>query len=170
MKKLLVPLLIGISVLYAKNKQESLPSILVEKKIINQTDGEAWNYITNYGCLGGEANAGLYGLSWPGGAAVNNYYLWLSYFTVGCKEGGTPYVTMHNYPDGEWGIGPILYEGPKYSPHDIVVVWHDSLTNTRNGAGRHTGLVFIVRAMQWPHEPYNDFIIYWMQVVWNKDQ
>ncbi len=77
---------------------------------------------------------------------------------------------MHNYPDGEWGIGPILYEGPKYSPHDIVVVWHDSLTNTRNGAGRHTGLVFIVRAMQWPHEPYNDFIIYWMQVVWNKDQ
>ncbi|MEO0263264.1 MAG: hypothetical protein ABIM62_06025, partial [candidate division WOR-3 bacterium] len=111
MKKLLVPLLIGISVLYARNKQESLPNILAEKKIINQTDGEAWNYITNYGCLGGEANAGLYGLSWPGGAAVNNYYLWLSYFTVGCKEGGTPYVTMHNYPDGEWGIGPILYEG-----------------------------------------------------------
>lgn len=170
MKKIGILIILAVSLIYAKNKNNVVLVPPPQKVIINQTDGEVWNYITNYGSLGGEANAGLYGLSWPGGATVNNYYLWLSYFTVGCKEGGTPYVTKHDYPDGEWGIGKVLFEGPKYSPHDIVVVWHDSLTNTRNGAGRRTGLVFIVRAMQWPHEPYNDFIIYWMKVVWNKDQ
>ncbi len=173
MKKNLVYILgivVCLTFLYAKNQNETGFQILRDKVIINQTDGEAWNYITNYGCLGGEAGNGLLGLTWPGGAAENNFYLWLSYFTVGCKEGGEAYVSMHNYPDGEWWEGPVLYEGPGYSPHDIVVVWPDSLTNTKNAAGRHTGLVWIVRAMQWPHEPYNDFVIYWMKVVWNKDQ
>jgi hypothetical protein len=173
MKKILVYMLamvVCLPFLYAKSQNDPGSQILREKVIINQTDGEVWNYMTNYGCLGGEGNSGLYGLSWPGGATVNNFYLWLSYFVTGCKEGGTPYVTYHNYPDGEWWEGPVLYEGPGYSPHDIVAVWPDSSTNTKNAAGRHTGITWIVRAMQWPHEPYNDFIIYWMKMVWNKDQ
>lgn len=170
MKRMFVVFMLCIIGVYAKTNNPPSSVIFWGPTRINQTDGEVWNYTTNYGCYGGEANNGYYGLTWPGGTAVNNYYLWLSYFLLGCKEGGQPYVTQHDYTSPEWGPGAIIYEGPGYSPHDIVTAWHDSLTNPRNGQGRHTGVVVISRAMQWPHEPYNDFILYWMKIVWNKDQ
>lgn len=171
MKKFVFIFISGMMVfLHARNKV--IPPVVLQSgdTMILQTDGEVWNWISNFGALGGELGRGLYGLTWPGGAAKNNYYLWNSYFTVGCKENGVVYITHHNYPRGEWGSGKLLYEGPGYSPHDIVISWHDSLENSYQADGFHTGLVWIVRAMQWPHDPYNDFIIYWMKVVWNKDQ
>lgn len=138
--------------------------------IILQDTAEVWNCISNYGCLGGEIGSGFYGLTWPGGIAINNYYLWNSYFLIGVRENDTPYVTAHNYPRGEWGSGQVIYHGPGVSEEDVIISWHDSLTNPYNASGRHLGVEVLVNSYAWSYEPWNDFIVYEILVIWNKDQ
>ncbi len=140
---------------------------------VNQTLGGVWNYVSNFGSFGGEFGSGLWGLSWPGGAAVNNYYLWGSYFTVGYKVNGIPYVTNHNYPMGEWYPCEDFQTttGPGKSPFDVVTCFQDYKDfNPNNSGGRHTGIKVIVRAMQWPNYPFNDFIAYEIYITYNSSQ
>uniref|UniRef100_A0A7V4ABL1 T9SS type A sorting domain-containing protein n=1 Tax=candidate division WOR-3 bacterium TaxID=2052148 RepID=A0A7V4ABL1_UNCW3 len=132
------------------------------------TIGEVWNCYTT-GCLGGEWSAGSYGLTWPGGIPINNYYLWGSYFAIGVKENNFPYVTAWDYPLGEWAPCSLIYHGPGISEDDIIMTWHDLITNPRNAAGRRTGLRVIMKALAWSHEPWNDFIGYEIYLIWKKD-
>ncbi len=145
--------------------------IMSERAIYNQTIPEAWNWMSNYGFMGGEAAGGLWGFSWPGGAAVNNYYLWLAYFLVGAKEGGQYYVTQADYTANEWS--PFIpfndYVGPGKSVVDVVVCFNDAKSNLNNAPGRHLGVKVIWRALTWPNEPYNDFIAYELYIIFNKD-
>jgi len=144
--------------------------IIGQAIIIPQKKAEVWNCITNYGCLGGEGSVEHYGLSWPGSNSFNNYYLWNSYFAIGVKENNSYYVTRHDYPGGEWGYGKLIYQGPGVSEEDIIISWHDSLTNTHNAVGRHLGITVICKSYTWSYEPWNDFIAYEFFVIWNKDQ
>jgi len=139
---------------------------------------EVWNYIGNYGSLGGDysgyaASGVRFGLSWPGGAEVNNYYLWAGYFTVGAKEGGRPYTTYTTFPptQGYWSptSGFQEYIGPGKSVLDVVVSWDDHKTNPRNSPGQHLGIQVIIRTLSWPNEPYNDFIAHEIYIIFRKD-
>ncbi len=143
----------------------------------NKTDypitiGEVWNYIGNYGNFGGEFNQGNFGYTWPGGGAVNNYYLWGSYYWVGAKVGDEYYVTHHDYVNYEWGPSedPPVQKGPGKSAYDVLVAFDDFKDNPYNGSGRHLGVKTIVRALAWPHEPFNDFIAHEIYVTYQKDQ
>ncbi len=174
-KKLLLLLFVGI--LSARSRANVTPPAnpgidRPRDQIINQTVGEAWNWINNFGNLGGEFNQALYGLSWPGGAAVNNYYLWGSYFTIGAVIEGTPYVTYGNYPVGDWtgSDNPPIYVGPGKSPMDVVVAYDDFKDNPRHGSGSHLGVKVIIRSMQWPHEPFNDFVAYEIYITYDASQ
>lgn len=176
MKKIILMLLLVFGVIYArdKNPYADVPSVKgrPQDKMINQTVGQVWNYMTNFGLLGGEFNGGYYGLSWPGGAAVNNYYLWGSYFTIGAKVEGTPYVSYHNYPMGNWSPSedPPIYVGPGKSPLDIVMAFDDFKDNPRQSPGSHLGTKVIIRSMQWPHAPYNNFVAYEFYITYDASQ
>ncbi len=176
MNKKLYLLMFIVPYLFAFNKladKNSRIQILKksERAIYNQTIPEAWNWMSNYGFMGGEASGGLWGLSWPGGAAVNNYYLWLSYFLVGAKVNGQYYVTQADYTDNEWN--PVVsfkdYIGPGKSVVDIVLGFNDTKSNPQNSAGRHLGIKVFWRVLTWPNEPYNDFIAYELYITFNKD-
>ena len=129
----------------------------------NMTTAEVWNAMSNTGGLGGEMGNGYYGYTWPGGAPVNNYYLWNSYFWVGAKVNGEVYVTAHDYPVGEWrpsdGPSPI-FQGTGKAVYDVIVAWDDYNDNPGNAPGKHLGVKVIIRTMQWPHDPFNKIIPY----------
>ena len=132
---------------------------------------EVWSYSTNYGCIGGEAGSQLDGYSWPGGASVNNYYLWLSYFWVGVQFNGDYFVTWHDYVNPEWGPSEdfVSVTGPGKSAYDVLTAFDDfASSNTYNSSGRHLGLKVIMRALSWPHEPFNDFIGHEFYIIYNK--
>ena len=156
---------------FGEGKSASPRIMQVEDQIYTITIGEVWNYISNFGSLGGEYADGLLGYSWPGGAAVNNYYLWGSYFTLGAKVGGNYYVTHHNYPRGEWNpsADPPAFTGPGKSAYDVVVAMDDFVSNRYNNPGRHLGVKVIFRTLAWPHEPYNDFIAHEIYITYEKD-
>ncbi len=167
--------------LYARNKNvlynkggDNLLTKTSEDLTFQILTPEVWNYMSNYGSLGGEFGAGLYGYSWPGGAAVNNYYLWGSYFVVGAKVGGRYYTTYTQYPptNGMWEPNPdfIEYSGPGKSVFDVLVSWDDFKSNPRNSSGRHLGVKVIIRTLSWPHEPYNDFIAHEIYIIYDKTQ
>lgn len=137
---------------------------------IIQNTAEVWNWINTNGRLGGEFSMSMPGLSWPGSETLNNHYLYAAYFLFGAKENGVAYVRNYQYNYSEWGEGKLLYEGPGISDHDIIVSWHDSLTNTNVPSGEHTGIVVICNSYEWASEPWNDFIAYEFKIVWNKDQ
>ncbi len=146
------------------------PLIIKESQIINQDTAEVANWISNYGFLGGEAAADRYGLSWPKSSTFNNFYLWLSYFSIGVRENDSFYVTKSDFVANEWGTGKVIYHAPGVSEEDIIVSWHDSTTNPRNAPGRHLGVTVIIKSYTWSYEPWNDFIAYEIFVTWNKNQ
>jgi len=142
--------------------------------LINQEIPEAYNYITNYGLLGGERCLWRWGMSWPG-AVFNNWYAEEVEFAVGTKINGIPYVTTnyfnwHPYFKREWNAGEIIYHGPGVSEEDIVLEWNDYISNPYNLPGRHTGIKVICRTYTWSYEPWNDFIPYEFFVIWNKSE
>lgn len=138
--------------------------------IQNQNIGEVWNWISNDGRLGGHLSMNLQGLSWPGNDTINNYYLYRASFIVGAKDNGIICVRNSYLTENEWGYGLVYYEGPGVSDWDIIITWHDSLTNTRVPPGKHTGIAVICKSYTWSYEPWNDFIFYEFHLVWNKDQ
>ncbi len=153
-------LLLGVGLYAANSVQVPPPSPkAVDDQNFNITVGEAWNYVSNYGSLGGDFNNGSYGYDWPGGGP-HNYYLWGSYFTIGVKVGDNYYVTAHNYPRGEWqpSTDPPTFVGPRNSAWDVITAMDDFKNNPYNSPGRHTGIKVIIHTLAWPHEPYNDFI------------
>ncbi|MEN3046717.1 MAG: T9SS type A sorting domain-containing protein [Candidatus Hydrothermales bacterium] len=174
MKRLLLVALLGFNV-YAFHKlapqRKEFTIFKGPRAIYNQTIPEAWNWMSNFGFLGGEAAANLWGFTWPGGAAVNNYYLWLAYFLVGAKVRGEYYVTQADYTANEWNpqINFKDYLGPGKSVFDIVVVFNDAKSNPRNSPGRHLGVKVLWRVLTWPNDPYNDFIAYEMYITFDKD-
>lgn len=135
-----------------------------------QNTGEVWNWIGVDGNIGGEYSMNMPGLSWPGSDTLNNYYLHLASFILGTKENGIAYVRNWDYLSNEWGEGILIYHGPGVSEEDIIVSWHDSLTNPNVPSGEHTGIVVICRSYTWSYEPWNNFIAYEFLVTWNKDQ
>ena len=140
---------------------------------VNMTIGRMWNHVNNYGGWGGECGSGMLGYTWPGGAAVNNYYLWNSYFWVGASVNGQAYVTAHDYPIGNWSpsvVDSVIYAGPGKSPFDVVVYYDDYKDNPRNPASRHLGLQVVVRAMMWPHAPYYDLVAYEVYITYDSSQ
>jgi len=144
--------------------------ILQIAQIVPQTKAEVWNWISTWGELGGRYIGDLPGLRWPGPHPINNDYLYRASFVIGVKENGEAYVTRNDYPSGEWGDGQVIYHGPGTSEEDIIVSWHDSLTNIHNGSGRHLGITVICKSYTWSYEPWNDFIAYEFFVIWNKNQ
>jgi hypothetical protein len=176
MIKRLTPLLIVFTLAHGKpfGKGTFRTHVLFppDDQIFPITVGEAWNYISNFGSLGGEFGQALIGYSWPGGAVVNNYYLWGSYFAVGAKVGGDYYVTHHDYPRGEWDPSedPPVFTGPGKSAYDVLVAMDDFADNPWNNPGRHLGIKVIIRAMAWPHEPYNDFIAHEIYITYDQSQ
>lgn len=157
-------------ILFLFTLSEKIDFQMEQDTIILQKKPEVWNYLTNYGVLGGEKGMALPGLSWPGNISVNNYYSWESYFVVGVKENGFYYVTQKGYQTTEWGRGKIFYHGPGISEEDIVISWHDSSNNIYNAPTKRTGLEVICRSYTWSFEPWNDFIPYEFFVIWHKDQ
>jgi len=138
---------------------------------IPQTKAEVWNWISPSAELGGSyGSQNLYGLRWPGPHPLKNDYLYSASFVIGVKENNTAYVTRNDYALQEWGNGKLIYQGPGTSEEDIIVSWHDSLTNFHNGAGRHLGVTVICKSYTWSYEPWNDFIAYEFFVIWNKNQ
>ena len=138
----------------------------------SMTVGEVWNVFTNAGGFGGERGQNFYGYTWPGGAVVNNYYLWNSYFWVGAIVNGQAYVTAYDYPSGEWAPsdGPAaIFVGAGKSVYDVVVAFDDYKSNPNNSASRHLGVKVIVRAMQWPHHPYNKILPYEIFIIYDSD-
>lgn len=175
MSRRLVPLiLLAFGVVFARplNWQGPPATISVEDQNFNITVGDVWNYISNYGSLGGEFGQGLYGYSWPGGAAINNYYLWGSYFTIGAKVGGEYYSTHHDYPRGEWDPSdePPIYTGPGKSVYDVIVAMDDFQDNPYNNPGSHLGIKVIIRTLAWPHDPYNNFIAHEFYITYDASQ
>lgn len=175
MKKLFILPFLLVELLFAYNKLalKNGPVTILKspRTIYKQSIPEAWNWMSNYGFMGGEGSGNLWGFTWPGGAAVNNYYLWLSYFIIGAKVGKEYYTTAADYINNEWD--PFInfkdYVGPGKSVSDIVVCFNDSRSNPRNAQGRHLGVKVIWRVLTWPNDPYNDFIAYELYITFNKD-
>jgi hypothetical protein len=163
MRRILITNLLPLSLIFAIRPPDATYPI---------TTGEVWNHQSNYGSFGGEFGQGLYGLSWPGNDSINNYYLWGSYFIVGAKVEGAYYVTMHNYPMGEWSPSEDSpeYAGPGVSPYDVVVYWDDFYDNPRNAPGRHLGVKVFVRALSWPNDPWDRFIGYVIGITYDSSQ
>ena len=138
----------------------------------NMTVGRVWNHINNFGGWGGELGNGMLGYTWPGGAPVNNYYLWNSYFWIGTKVNGQAYVTAHDYPIGNWSPSsdPLVSPGPGKSVYDVVVTYDDFKDNPRNLPNSHLGVKVTVRAMQWPHSPYKDMVAYEVYIIYDSSQ
>jgi len=142
-----------------------------QKIIIPIKTGRVWSYTTNFGCFaGGEANNGLLGYTHPSPSQINNYYLWLSYFCIGTVVNGDTFVTTHDYPDGEWGMYPYLKIDNYFSDLDITTVLHDFLDNTRNAAGRHTGIQVMQRTLSWKNGMLKDAIAYEFIITYHKNQ
>ena len=103
-------LFIGVSFAKVKNfdNRVFLSGTRPDQGKVDMTVAEAWTAIGNNGYMGGEFGNGWYGLSWPGGAVVNNYYLWGGYFIVGVKVGDEYYCTVNEYPftNSEWAPSP----------------------------------------------------------------
>jgi|Deesub1362B_J571_1020462.scaffolds.fasta_scaffold00768_6 hypothetical protein len=166
----------NVNVLSEKNSFIPLKKARPGDAVVLITVPEVWNWISNDGAMGGEFSGYMgadYGYTWPGGATVNNYYLWGSYFVIGAKVGGVPYVTYTEFPpyNGEWApsVEPQFKIGPGKSVYDVVVGWDDFKTNPRNSSGRHLGVKVIWRTLSWPHEPYNDFIAHELYITFIKD-
>ncbi len=127
--------------------------------------GELWNTESNFGSIG-DPNSVQPSYSWPGGTpGVNNYYQWEGRFWIGAQVGGVKYVTQAEYADWEWGPSEendpgtgFMYIGPGKGALDVVRTFDDYADNPYNQGGRHLGLKVIQRTMQWPNEPYNDFL------------
>jgi len=188
MKRLLFVFLIGLQPLVARSKflTDSIDDVVIRgegtdapiilqgrppRTLVWVTVPEAWNWMSNFGGMGGEAGEGWYGFSWPGGAAINNFYLWNSYFVIGAKVKGLPYATIHDYVSPEWGpsVSPPISAAPGKSVYDVVSAWDDFKSNPNNSSGRHLGVKVLVRSLSWPHEPYNDFIAYEFYIIFFKD-
>ncbi len=168
---LLLPFCVFAAVGSTSSTSSAKLSQAAEKMTVSMRTAEVWSYMTNYGCIGGEASSGYDGYSWPGGASVNNYYLWLSYFWAGVQHEGEYYVTCHDYVSPEWGPEANFFTGPGKSAYDVVMSFNDYASeNANNNSGRHLGLHVTIRALSWPHEPFNDFIAYEIYITYNKDE
>ena len=142
-----------------------------KKQKFNITVGNVWNYMSNFGSLGGDFNNNDYGYDWPGGNG-HPYYLWGSYFTIGFKVGDNVYVTAHNYPDGEWNYTSDYNSvaGPRESAWDVFTSINDYRSNPKNTPGRHSGIKVIIHTLAWPHYPYNNFIAHEIYITYDPNE
>ena len=161
-------IIIALSVFGAQLNADRPPRLFSEITV-----NELWNYMTNYGSIGGENEFGWYGLSWPGDFPDNNFYLWNSYIWVGAIVGGDTFVTHEDYQFFEWGPSegdPFLYIGPDKSDWDILASFDDYDDNFYNMDGRHLGVKVLARSLAWEHEPWNDMIAYEFAVSYDSSR
>lgn len=127
--------------------------------------GEMWNTESNFGSIG-DPNSVQPSYTWPGGIpGINNYYQWEGRVWIGARIGGVSYVTQAEYGEWEWGPSEdndpgtgFFMIGAQKSALDVVRMYDDHASNPYNTGGRHLGIKVIQRTMQWPNEPYNDFL------------
>jgi len=137
--------------------------------------GQIWTMESNFGSYGhpGAGDLGVPSFDWPGGTF--NYYLYEGGIWVGAKIGDDYYVSTafydhelqpsDKYPDG-WGF---CGGGPEaISMYDITSAFDDFDENAN--ANRGLGLCFEQKALAWSLPDYDDFIIYYVKIWYEKDK
>ena len=137
--------------------------------------GQVWTMESNFGIYGNPnaGNLGVPSFDWPGGTF--NYYLYEGGIWVGAEVEGEYYVSTaffnyelspsEKYPSG-WGF---CGGGPDaLSMYDITSAFDDFDADAN--AQRGLGLCFEQKALAWSLPDYDDFIIYYVKIWYEKDK
>jgi hypothetical protein len=141
---------------YMQPKLQGRPE--AEFKLINV--GRLWSSVGNFG--------NYEGYEWPGGKGVS--YLWQGYLWIGAMVSESTFVSYSDYSgadfapseDGDW-----IIKKPGISTYDIECKYDDWLGGW---SCNMIGLKVIQRAMAWPVEGYNDFVIYEYKITYDADK